>query len=525
MVPCSSLFSRNHSPPTLRLEVDDVVVPRLELTGSGHGGRLEKFPNYVARQLGFKDGNECPELSKLAADYVRSSKGFEDELYLYFSSEKDDVDQSLCEKLVKELERCILGYFAFHWSQTDLMINGVLSDGSDERKLKNLVLTATRKQRFDKVTNDLKVTRAFATMVEEMKVIGTNTQRKGDSEDAFTEVMGAVAHSNRSPVLLFMGGGMGAGKSTVLKEVLKDFYIPAEVHPTALERGKTIFEFPAGKVGVYTRIFDACGYRIPFTKFFITVLKYFRVHISQLSPVCAARVSHFEVLTGMLDLAPSVTLFRAFYTRSYSDGLFSFAKRSTSAPTCFPKPPDSIKNWADHFFWVDSRVLPIFVPLYTRGILEKDPTPYLTTRQEQAVKLLESHKDPFRRYPECFLCLVGLSPYYPFDENSYPAFEYPDGTEMCLFDFIKTADPRKVQAVEVQNGADQVKLLDCTEHCFMPLVPRAPGGSSSAAGAEVSAPVEESLEDVAADDAYLELVGPAEDTVVAKRSEEGVVTE
>ncbi|GKF43685.1 hypothetical protein Tco_0130237, partial [Tanacetum coccineum] len=28
-------------------EVDDVVVPRLELTGSGHGGRLEKFPNYV----------------------------------------------------------------------------------------------------------------------------------------------------------------------------------------------------------------------------------------------------------------------------------------------------------------------------------------------------------------------------------------------------------------------------------------------------------------------------------------------
>ncbi|GKC20933.1 hypothetical protein Tco_1023083, partial [Tanacetum coccineum] len=96
------------------------------------------------RQLGFKDGNECPELSKLAADYVRSSKGFEDELYLYFSSEKDDVDQSLCEKLVKEIERCILGYFAFHWSQTDLMINGVLSDGSDERKLKNLVLTATR---------------------------------------------------------------------------------------------------------------------------------------------------------------------------------------------------------------------------------------------------------------------------------------------------------------------------------------------------------------------------------------------
>ncbi|GJT50139.1 hypothetical protein Tco_0976296 [Tanacetum coccineum] len=321
-----------------------------------------------------------------------------------------------------------------------------------------------------------------------------------------------------------------ATKHSIMTQEMVDsfcnsFYIPAEVHPTAPGRGKTISEFPAGKVGVYTRIFDVCGYRIPFTKFFMAVLKYFRVHISQLSPFGAARVSHFEVLTRVLDLALSVALFRAFYTRSYSDGLFSFAKRSTSAPTCFSKPPDSIKNWADHFFWVDSRVFPISVPLYTGGTLEKDPAPHLTTRQEQAVKLLESHKAPFRRYPECFLCLVGLSPYYPFDENSYPAFEYPDGTEMGLFDFIKTADPRKVQAVEVQKGADQVKLLESTEHCFMPLVPRAPGGSSSAAGAEVSAPVEERLEDVAADDAYLELVDPGEDTVVARRGEEEVVTE
>ncbi|GKD20518.1 hypothetical protein Tco_1222221, partial [Tanacetum coccineum] len=227
-----------------------------------------------------------------------------------------------------------------------------------------------------------------------------------------------------------------ATKHSIMTQEMVDsfcnsFYIPAEVHLTASGRGKTISEFPAGKVGVYTRIFDVCGYRIPFTKFFMAVLKYFRVHISQLSPFGEAR---------------------------------------------------------------------------------------------QAVKLLESHKAPFRRYPECFLCPVGLSPYYPFDENSYPDFEYPDGTEMGLFDFIKTADPRKVQAVEVQKGADQVKLLESTEHCFMPLVPRAPGGSSSAAGAEVSAPVEERLEDVIADDAYLELVDPGEDTVVARRGEE-VVTE
>nr|GEW94234.1 ribonuclease H-like domain-containing protein [Tanacetum cinerariifolium] len=82
--------------------------------------------------------------------------------------------------------------------------------------------TTNGKQCFHKVTNDLKVISALTTMVEEMKVIGAKTLRKGDSEDAFTEVMGVVSHSDGILVLLFMGGGMGVGKSTILKEILKE---------------------------------------------------------------------------------------------------------------------------------------------------------------------------------------------------------------------------------------------------------------------------------------------------------------
>ncbi|GJY11705.1 putative ribonuclease H-like domain-containing protein [Tanacetum coccineum] len=263
-----------------------------------------------------------------------------------------------------------------------------------------------------------------------------------------------------------------AAKYSIMTQEMVDrfcdsFYILAEVHPTAPGRGKTITQFPVGKV---------------------------------------------------------VTVFRAFYTCSYSDGLFSFVKRSTSAPSCFPKPPDSIKNWANYFFWVDSCVFPISVPLYTGGALEKDPAPHLTAHQEQTVKLLESHKTPFRRYPKCFLCLVGLSPSYPFDENSYPAFKHLDGSEMCLFDFIKTVDPRKVQAVEVQKGDDQVKLLESTQHCFMSLVVPAARGSSSATVAGVSVPTEGGQEDVAPEDAYLELTDPDEGTTMVRQSEEEVVT-
>ncbi|GJY59766.1 hypothetical protein Tco_0459658 [Tanacetum coccineum] len=97
--------------------------------------------------------------------------------------------------------------------------------------------------------------------------------------------------------------------------------------------------------------------------------------------------------------------------------------------------------------------------------------------------------------------------------------------DMDLLDFIKTADPRKVRAVEVQKGDDQVTLQESTRHCFMPLVIPAAGGSSSAAAAEVPAPTEGWQEDVAEENAYLELADPDEGTAMVRRSEEEVVTE
>ncbi|CAK9136687.1 unnamed protein product [Ilex paraguariensis] len=194
------------------------LVPRLDRTGSGRVDRLEKFSHYVARQIGFKDGSECPNLCKLADEYLKKPKGSEQSIYEYFANEPNT--ELLYVKLVEEFERCILGYFAFNWSQASLAISQLLTVDSDKKKLKELVMAATRKQRFDRVTKDLKVTRMFCTLVEEMRVIG-GTAANGDSQ---TDVMVPVAHSERSPVLLLMGGGMGAGKSTVLKDILKESF-------------------------------------------------------------------------------------------------------------------------------------------------------------------------------------------------------------------------------------------------------------------------------------------------------------
>ncbi|KAK3190219.1 hypothetical protein Dsin_029780 [Dipteronia sinensis] len=169
---------------------DQNIIPVLDRTESGRVGKLERFSHYV-------DANECPQLCKLAYDYLKKSKGCEDNMYDFFSNEPE------AESLY------------------------VLSAESEKKpKLKNFVMAATRKQRFEKVTKDLKVARVFSTLVEEMKAIRLNN----------SDVMVPAAASERSPVLLLMGGGMGAGKSTVLKDIMKEsFWSEAAANAVVVE--------------------------------------------------------------------------------------------------------------------------------------------------------------------------------------------------------------------------------------------------------------------------------------------------
>ncbi|CAD6213681.1 unnamed protein product [Miscanthus lutarioriparius] len=196
-------------------------MPRLRVAESGRLEYLEKFSHYVARQLGFQDVNECPQLCKLANNYLNNTKTCMEDIYGLFANAKDA--ECLYVKLIEELDRCILGYFAFHWDHATYLISSALTaDSGTKKKWRNMVLEATRKQRFERVTRDLKVTRVFSTLVEEMKAIGIVTAGSGDASSQCTDVMAPVAHSERSPVLLLMGGGMGAGKSTVLKEIKQE---------------------------------------------------------------------------------------------------------------------------------------------------------------------------------------------------------------------------------------------------------------------------------------------------------------
>ncbi|XP_021764291.1 uncharacterized protein LOC110728931 isoform X2 [Chenopodium quinoa] len=196
------------------------LVPRIKFDSSKRVAKLERFSHYVARQLGFPDRRLCPQLNRLASDYIQKREGWEDTVYSFFGRDPDC--DSLFIKLVEEFERCILSYFAFHWSFAETSLKQVMQGPEPEpkKKLKNILLAASREKIIEKVTKDLKVARVFTTLVQEMKAIGLAQPKPEIDESECTDVMAPVAFKDRSPVLLFMGGGMGAGKSTVLKDIL-----------------------------------------------------------------------------------------------------------------------------------------------------------------------------------------------------------------------------------------------------------------------------------------------------------------
>ncbi|GJX44406.1 hypothetical protein Tco_0261082 [Tanacetum coccineum] len=110
------------------------------------------------------------------------------------------------------------------------------------------------------------------------------------------------------------------------------FHIPEEVHPVLPNQGDTIHERPAEKIGLYTRFFDFANFRLLLSTFLVNILRHFRINISQLSVIGAAKVSHFEILCHVYGITPTVGLFRCFYVNAKKNGWISFSKRSDKSP-------------------------------------------------------------------------------------------------------------------------------------------------------------------------------------------------
>ncbi|GKD53041.1 hypothetical protein Tco_1286428, partial [Tanacetum coccineum] len=269
-----------------------------------------------------------------------------------------------------------------------------------------------------------------------------------------------------------------------LDSVCIKYFVPEEVHPQLPGPDNTMHERPSGKVGMYTRFFDYANYRIPFSNFFVSVLVYFRIPFSQLFVFGSAMVSHFEILCRVCNIEPSVSLFRYFYTHNYKNGWFGFTKRP-NVRACYSKNLDSVKNWNDHFFWVDEFVVPANARFswFSGSNIVKDRAPAPSEYNVEHVNTLIAQASPFLRFPEEFLCWVGISRNYLLNKDTYPRFEYENGEEMDLNAFIRTADPRKVRIVERARAENERPIVTVAKHRTVTLLPTSvvrPSGELSA---------------------------------------------
>ncbi|GJR44293.1 hypothetical protein Tco_1312396 [Tanacetum coccineum] len=156
----------------------------------------------------------------------------------------------------------------------------------------------------------------------------------------------------------------------------------------------------------------------------------------------------------------------------------SFSKRLGNDAVCYTKPLDSLKNWNDRFFWVDSFACPASFPWSTSKGMPKDPFPKSSEFNAEHYAILVAHPAPFHKYPKPFLCLVGINRYYTLDGDTYPEFLRDDDEEMDMRSFIRTADPMKVRVGERQRADGEPRLLETTVRCVVPLLPVAPAYSS-----------------------------------------------
>ncbi|GJS13919.1 hypothetical protein Tco_0408391 [Tanacetum coccineum] len=201
------------------------------------------------------------------------------------------------------------------------------------------------------------------------------------------------------------------------------FHILEEMHLVLPNRNDTMHERPAGKIRLYTRFFDFANFRLPLCTFLVDVLRHFRINISQLSVIGEAKVDDF------------------------------------ASPASFP--------------------------CHTAKHVIRDPAPVAADFNEQDYATLVAHPSPFQKFPEAFLCLVGLSRHYTLDEETYPRFLDKNGEEMDIFAFIHTPDPTKVKIVEQERNEGEPLLLETTIGRTVLLLPVAPDRAESKLDASI----------------------------------------
>nr|GEV99026.1 retrovirus-related Pol polyprotein from transposon TNT 1-94 [Tanacetum cinerariifolium] len=222
-----------------------------------------------------------------------------------------------------------------------------------------------------------------------------------------------------------------------LKDLVKTYHIPLDLHPRLPDPGFTMDRFSADAIGIYFEIFWFFGIRVPCSTFILFVLKYFKVCISQLVPLGLNEVVSFEVVFRDLNIVPTITLFHVIKCLCKQRDWFCFSKHRNMEDVCMDDGPSSLKKWKDKFFLIDRR-----------AILD-----YLTWRHSSS-------------------CVLDDFPYDGYDRNDVQRlfFRMIDGTvETSIYDFM---------TLPFWGDA---KIFKESNHLSFPLLERVPSHTTASA--------------------------------------------
>ncbi|GJX28576.1 hypothetical protein Tco_0236655 [Tanacetum coccineum] len=262
-------------------------------------------------------------------------------------------------------------------------------------------------------------------------------------------------------------------KDAELKNLIATYDIPLSLRPRLPDSNFRMSILPAGDtaIGIYSRIFDSSGVRIPFSSFLLAVLKYFKVHISQLVPLGLSKVITFEVLCRSLNIEPTVTLFRVFQTLSKQGDWFSFAKRGGSAPVCMEVTKSGLKQWKEKIFLIDRRAIPFHMPWRHPDSCITDKVP--TSFNQDHVDRLKAHIVKLRDIPEGVLVRSGLSRVWR-NPMCDPVLRRSDNTAMSIHDFLCMPSLEKATVREEPHELGTSILSRVADHT----TPPAPAGTA-----------------------------------------------
>ncbi|GKB24932.1 hypothetical protein Tco_0864333 [Tanacetum coccineum] len=190
-----------------------------------------------------------------------------------------------------------------------------------------------------------------------------------------------------------------------------------------------------------------------------------------------------KILTCVFEISgawPFITSIKCVLTQEHLDAILNILFPRKSILNCQALIPLCMK---DQLFVVPANAQ---FSWFSGSNIVKDRAPAPSEYNVEHVNTLIAQASPFLRFPEEFLCWVGISRNYLLNKDTYPRFEYEDGEVMDLNAFIRTADPRKVRIVERPRAENEGPIVTVAKHRTVTLLPTSVVRSSG----ELSASVE-----------------------------------